>query len=61
MIYYPSPIHLQEAYKYLGYKEGDFPLAEQLSREVLSLPMHTEMDEDQLQYITDAILEYFGK
>ena len=61
MIYYPSPIHLQEAYRYLGYNEGDFPVAEQLSREVLSLPMHTEMNEDQLGYITDTILEFFGK
>lgn len=59
MIYYPRPIHLQEAYLYLGYKEGDFPFAEQLSREVLSLPMHTELDEVQLGFITDAVLEFF--
>lgn len=60
MIYYPRPIHLQEAYGYLGYKEGDFPVAEQLSNEVLSLPMHTELDDVQLAYITDTILEFFG-
>ena len=60
MIYYPRPIHLQEAYEYLGYKEGDFPVAEQLSKEVLSLPMHTELDNVQLAYITDTILEFFG-
>ena len=60
MIYYPRPIHLQEAYGYLGYKEGDFPVAEQLSNEVLSLPMHTELDNVHLAYITDTILEFFG-
>ena len=59
MIYYPKAIHLQEAYQYLGYKEGDFPVAELLTRQVLSLPMHTELDEEQLSYITDAIRRFF--
>jgi len=60
MIYYPEAIHLQEAYHYLGYKAGDFPFAEALSRQVLSLPIHTEMDEPQLEYITGVIKEFFG-
>jgi len=60
MIYYPVPLHLQEAYNDLGYKEGDMPISEQLSRQVLSLPMHTEMDEKQLNYITDQIFTYFN-
>ena len=59
MIYYPEAIHLQEAYQYLGYKAGDFPVAEALSRQVLSLPIHTEMDEGQLEYITGMVKEFF--
>lgn len=57
MIYYPVPLHLQKAYKDERYKEGDFPNAEMLSNCVLSLPMHTEMDEEQLKYITENVLE----
>lgn len=51
MIYYPVPLHLQDAYKGYGYAEGDFPISEQASREVLSLPMHSELDIQQLQHI----------
>lgn len=58
MIYYPLPLHLQEAYHYLGYKKGDFPVSEELSQQVLSLPMHTELTEEQLTYITGAINEF---
>jgi dTDP-4-amino-4,6-dideoxygalactose transaminase len=58
MIYYPVPLHLQNAYQYLGYKEGDFPVTEQLCKTVISLPMHTELDEEQLHYITVAVLEF---
>ena len=60
MIYYPVPLHLQEAYRYLGYKQGDFPVSEKLSEQVLSLPMHTELTEEQLNYITSAIREFFN-
>lgn len=59
MIYYPGTIHLQEAYQYLGYKKGDFPVAEELAETVLSLPMHTELTEEQLEYIADAIKTFF--
>ena len=52
MIYYPIPLHLQKAYTNERYKEGDFPNAERLSQTVLSLPMHTELDEEQLAFIT---------
>ncbi len=58
MIYYPYPLHLQKAYKYLGYKENDFPITEELSNKVLSLPMHTELSYTQLKYITETVLEY---
>src|SRR5512133_85956 len=53
MIYYPFPCHLQQAFKNLGYVKGDFPVSEKLCESVLSLPMHTELDEEQLVYITE--------
>lgn len=55
MVYYPLPLHLQAAYRNLGYHEGDFPFSETLSKEVLSLPMHTELTPDQIQYITEQL------
>lgn len=57
MVYYPVPLHLQKAYQDPRYKEGDFPEAERLAACVLSLPMHTELDEEQLRYITESVLE----
>ena len=61
MIYYPLPCHIQQAFRYLGYREGDFPVSEKLCKTVLSLPMHTELDEEQLQYITDSIIAFVKK
>ncbi len=58
-IYYPLPLHLQQAYKDLGYQEGSFPVSEGLCNKVLSLPMHTEMEQDQLAYISDQIQQFF--
>ncbi len=58
IVYYPVPLHLQNAYRNLGYREGDFPVAEHLCNSVISLPMHTELDEEQLNYITDSVLEF---
>ncbi|UQD55117.1 DegT/DnrJ/EryC1/StrS aminotransferase family protein [Flavobacterium sp. K5-23] len=57
-IYYPIPLHSQKAYLDTRYKEEDFPVTNQLIKEVLSLPMHTELEEDQVKFITDSILEY---
>ncbi|MEG1556232.1 MAG: DegT/DnrJ/EryC1/StrS family aminotransferase, partial [Bacteroidales bacterium] len=56
MIYYPVPLHLQKAFQHLGLKEGDFPVTEELCKEVVSLPMHTELDEEQLQFIVKNFL-----
>lgn len=56
MIYYPVPLHLQKAYKDERYKQGDFPIAEKLCQSVLSLPMHTELDNEQLTFITETTL-----
>ena len=57
MIYYPVPLHMQKAYIDSRYKEGDFPITEQLCKSVISLPMHTELNEETLKYITDTFLE----
>ncbi len=61
MIYYPVPLHLQKAYAGLGYTEGDFPVAEELCRNVLSLPIHTEMDEEQLNHIISTLKQFFNQ
>jgi dTDP-4-amino-4,6-dideoxygalactose transaminase len=58
MIYYPVPLHLQKAYLDPRYKQGDFPVTEQLCSSVFSLPMHTELDEETLKYITDSVKEF---
>ncbi len=58
MIYYPIPLHLQPAYRRAGFGEGSFPVTERLSKSVLSLPIHTEMDEEQLSYICEAISRF---
>ena len=61
MIYYPIPVHLQNAYQEYGYKKGSFPIAEKLCEEVLSLPVHTEMEEPQLNHIIDAVHTFYKK
>ncbi len=57
MVYYPVPMHMQKAYDDPRYKKGDFPVSEALSECVISLPMHTELDEEQLQHISVSVLE----
>ncbi|NBV14435.1 MAG: DegT/DnrJ/EryC1/StrS family aminotransferase [Sphingobacteriia bacterium] len=59
MIYYPVPLHLQEAYAPYGYSAGDFPVSEQLSAEVISLPMHSELTSDQIEYIVQHFLAVY--
>lgn len=61
MVYYPGPLHMQTAYGYLGYRESDFPVTTDLCKEVLSLPMHPEIEQEQLDYITLNILDFFKK
>jgi dTDP-4-amino-4,6-dideoxygalactose transaminase len=61
MIYYPGPLHMQEAYRYLGYNGNDFPVTTTLCREVLSLPMHPDMEQEQLDYIIFNILNFLNK
>lgn len=56
--HYPIPIHLQECYKDLGFKEGDFPIAEEISKTELSLPLFYGMTEEQIQFVIDTINEF---
>lgn len=58
-IHYPIPIHLQRAYAGLPYKEGDFPVAEKLSTEILSLPMYPELTEEQIEEVCEAMRDFF--
>jgi UDP-2-acetamido-2-deoxy-ribo-hexuluronate aminotransferase len=57
VVYYPVPLHLQEALKFLGYNRGDFPIAEKAAREVLSLPMYPELDEPVIAKVAKIVNE----
>jgi dTDP-4-amino-4,6-dideoxygalactose transaminase len=61
MIYYPIPLHLQNAFKSDRYKAGAFPVTEKLCANVISLPMHTELSNETLKYITESILDFCKK
>lgn len=61
MIYYPVPLHLQKAYLDPCYKPGDFPVTEALCESVFSLPMHTELDNEQLKHIVSSVLEFVNR
>lgn len=58
--HYPIPIHLQDCYKNLGFKQGDYPVAEEISRTELSLPMYYGMTNDEIQYVIDVINGFKG-
>ena len=60
-VYYPIPLHLQKAYKDERYKEEDFTVTNQLVKEVISLPMHTELDDEQIDYIAETIINFVTK
>lgn len=60
-LHYPLPLHLQKAYANLGYKEGDFPVAEKAARECLSLPIYPELTDDQIGRVAEVIKGFFGK
>src|SRR3989442_397913 len=54
-VHYPTPVHLQRAYRFLGYQPGDFPVSEQLAENILSLPFHPELSEAQIAYVADCL------
>lgn len=59
-VYYPIPLHLQKAYKDERYNESDFPITNQLVKQVISLPMHTELDDEQIEFITTTIKNFLA-
>ena len=59
-IYYPLPLHLQPCFAYLGYKEGDFPVSERVSKTSLALPVYPELQRDDLEYVAGQISEFFA-
>lgn len=60
-VYYPLPAHLQPAYTHLGYREGNFPEAEQAARHVLALPMYPELTEEELEHVALTIRRFYGR
>jgi len=60
-VYYPIPLHKQKAYKDSRYNEEDFTVTNQLVEEVISLPMHTELDDEQIDFITTKVIDFMNK
>lgn len=59
-VYYPLPLHLQECFADLGYKEGDLPAAEAMAKQVLSIPVHPDLTAEHKQYVVDSIKEFYA-
>ena len=57
--FYPVPLHLQKAFEYLGYKEGDLPVAEMLTKQTVCLPIFPELTQEELLYVVTSIKEFF--
>jgi len=59
-VFYPKPLHLQDCFSELGYREGDMSVAERLCKEVLSLPVYPELSPDEIEYVARTVLKYYG-
>lgn len=60
-IYYPMPLHLQKCFSYLGYKEGDFPVAERVSKNIIALPIYPEITEEEVDFVCETINKFYKK
>jgi len=60
-IHYPIPVHLQKSYSDLGYKKGDFPVTEECSGQLLSLPMFPELKKEEIEFVAECINEFASK
>jgi len=60
-IHYPVPLHLQQAYRFLGYNKGDFPVAEKSSAEFVSLPMYPELSREQIEFVVSEIKQFISQ
>jgi dTDP-4-amino-4,6-dideoxygalactose transaminase len=60
-IYYPCPMHMQECFRNLGYKQGDFPEAEKASKKVLAIPIYPELTRDMQNYVAEKVLSFIGR
>ena len=58
-VHYPIPLHLLQASKYLGYKEGDFPACEAQAKSIITLPVHQHLTDEQITYVIDNIKEFY--
>jgi dTDP-4-amino-4,6-dideoxygalactose transaminase len=58
-VFYPKPLHLQDCFKELGYKEGDMPVAEKLCKEVLSLPVYPELSPEEIEFVAGTVLKFY--
>ncbi|HDY87957.1 MAG TPA: transcriptional regulator, partial [bacterium] len=59
-IYYPVPLHIQDCFAYLGYKEGDMPVSEEAAAETLAIPIYSELTDEMQEYVVDTIKDFYN-